>query len=191
MDRNLGATQVATSSTDYLAYGDLYQWGRASDGHQTIVWTSSATSDGAEQARKTATLSTTDTPGHDDFIITGYNPYDWRNPQNDNLWQGVSGTNNPCPSGYRLPTEAEWETERTSWSSNNSAGAFSSPLKLPVAGSLDASNNGLLIGAGFHGNYWSSTVSGTYSHHLTFYNSDAFVIGNYRVLGLSVRCLKD
>ena len=28
MDRNLGATQAATSSTDVDAYGDLYQWGR-------------------------------------------------------------------------------------------------------------------------------------------------------------------
>jgi hypothetical protein len=28
MDRNLGATQVATSSTDAAAYGDLYQWCR-------------------------------------------------------------------------------------------------------------------------------------------------------------------
>src|SRR5690554_918324 len=27
MDRNLGASQVATSSTDEAAYGDLYQWG--------------------------------------------------------------------------------------------------------------------------------------------------------------------
>jgi hypothetical protein len=34
MDRNLGATQVATSSTDAAAYGDLYQWGRGNDGHQ-------------------------------------------------------------------------------------------------------------------------------------------------------------
>ncbi|MCD4736862.1 MAG: hypothetical protein K8R53_12530, partial [Bacteroidales bacterium] len=28
LDRNLGASQVATSSTDTNAYGDLYQWGR-------------------------------------------------------------------------------------------------------------------------------------------------------------------
>lgn len=32
MDRNLGATQVATSSTDAASFGDLYQWGRANDG---------------------------------------------------------------------------------------------------------------------------------------------------------------
>jgi hypothetical protein len=34
LDRNLGATQVATSSTDAASYGDLYQWGRNTDGHQ-------------------------------------------------------------------------------------------------------------------------------------------------------------
>ena len=34
LDRNLGATQVATSCTDADSYGDLYQWGRAADGHQ-------------------------------------------------------------------------------------------------------------------------------------------------------------
>ncbi|MCX8486231.1 MAG: hypothetical protein ORN53_03470, partial [Crocinitomicaceae bacterium] len=32
MDRNLGASQVATSSNDAASYGDLYQWGRATDG---------------------------------------------------------------------------------------------------------------------------------------------------------------
>jgi hypothetical protein len=34
MDRNLGASQVANSSTDAASYGDLYQWGRRADGHQ-------------------------------------------------------------------------------------------------------------------------------------------------------------
>ena len=27
--------------------------------------------------------------------------------QNDNLWQGVNGVNNLCPSGFRLPTSTE------------------------------------------------------------------------------------
>ena len=110
MDRNLGASQVATSSTDEDAYGDLYQWGRAADGHQ--VRTSGTTT----------TLSNSDTPGHSNFILAPITPYDWRSPQNDNLWQGVSGTNNPCPSGFRLPTLAEWLAERSSWSSLNAAG---------------------------------------------------------------------
>ncbi|WP_446008965.1 hypothetical protein [Candidatus Electrothrix sp.] len=34
MDRNLGASQVATLFDDTAAYGDLYQWGRPTDGHE-------------------------------------------------------------------------------------------------------------------------------------------------------------
>ncbi len=158
MDRNLGASQVATSSTVAAAYGDLYQWGRSADGHE--IRTSGTTT----------TLATSDTPGHGNFITSGSYPYDWRNPQNDNLWQGVSGTNNPCPAGYRLPTEAEWEAERTSWSINNAAGAFASPLKLPVAG-YRSNSNGSLYSVGSFGYYWSSTVDGTYSRLLLFYRT--------------------
>ena len=34
MNKNLGALRVATSSADAAAYGDLYQWGRTTDGHE-------------------------------------------------------------------------------------------------------------------------------------------------------------
>ncbi len=179
MDRNLGASQVATSSTDAAAYGYLYQWGRATDGHQ--IRTSGTTS----------TLSNSDTPGHGNFIIVLSNPYDWRSPQNDNLWQGVSGTNNPCPSGYRLPTAAEWAAERASWSIDNTAGAFASPLKLPAAGAR-ADNNGVLFNVGISGLYWASTVDGTGARGLYFYNASADTLsGTPRGHGISVRCLKD
>ena len=122
LDRNLGATQVATSNTDAASYGDLYQWGRGTDGHQ--IRTSGTT----------VTLSTTDQPGNGNFITINGGNNDWRNPQNNDLWQGVNGVNNPCPSGYRIPTEAEWNAERLSWSTINASGAWASPLKLPMAG---------------------------------------------------------
>jgi uncharacterized protein (TIGR02145 family) len=178
MDRNLGASLAATSSTDEQSYGYLYQWGRDTDGHQ---YRNSAT---------TSTLSSSDTPGHGDFITVGSSPNDWRNPQNDNLWQGVSGTNNPCPSGYRLPTEAEWEAERQSWSSNDAAGAYASPLKLPAAG-LRSNSNGSLYSVGSFGVYWSSTVVGSHSRHLLFGSSNASMSSDDRAIGYSVRCLKE
>ena len=90
MDRNLGASQVATNSTDVASYGDLYEWGRGTDGHQIRT---SATM---------ATLSSTDQPAEGKFITINSGNYDWRSPQNDNLWQGVNGVNNPCPSGWQL-----------------------------------------------------------------------------------------
>ena len=184
MDRNLGATRVATSSTDVEAYGDLYQWGRGSDGHQSRT------------SGTTSTLSSTDVPGNANFIFAPNPPYDWRSPQNDNLWQGVNGVNNPCPTGYRIPTEAEWEAERLSWSFNTSIGAFESPLKLPMAGYRNF-HTGAIQPATL-GHYISSTVSlqqvsGAYSRRLFFYfnASDARMNDSHRASGLSVRCIKD
>jgi len=177
MDRNLGASQVATSSTDAASYGDLYQWGRGTDGHQIRT---SAT---------TATLSSTDQPGHGDFISITSGVFNWRSPQNTNLWQGVAGVNNPCPTGYRIPTETEWDAERQSWSSNTSAGAFASPLKLPVAGRR--TSTGLLALVDSIGFYWSSSVSDTFSIGLGFDGFAAVMVSNERVTGRSVRCIKD
>ena len=175
MYRNLGASQVATSSTDDLAYGDLYQWGRRADGHQ------------CRNSPTTATLSSVDQPEHGDFIIAPNNPKDWRSPQNDNLWQGVNGVNNPCPSGYRIPTEAELDAECLIWSPNNAAGAYASPLKLPMAGSRNPS--GSIFQVGTQGTYCSSTVSGLNAIFLI--SSFAFTPDNFRALGYSVRCIKD
>ena len=178
MDRNLGATQVATSSTDAAAYGDLYQWGRGADGHQVRT---SAT---------TTTLSSSDQPGNGNFIRTPSSPYDWRSPQNPNLWQGVNGDNNPCPNGYRIPTETEWNAERLSWTSNNAVGAFASPLKLPMAGYRGLSS-GSLISVGTLGFYWSNTVSSTDARLLDFSSSNASMFTDSRAIGFSVRCIKD
>ena len=117
-------------------------------------------------------------------------PYDWCNPQNDNLWQGVDGINNPCPSGFRVPTDAEWTEELQSWNSNNAAGAFASPLKLPVTGNRNYSNGSLYV-VGSIGYAWSSTVVGTSSRYLYFDGSDAFLDNGYRAIGFPVRCIKD
>jgi len=178
MDRNLGASQVATSSTDAAAYGDLYQWGRKADGHQ------------CRNSGTTSTLSTTDQPNHANFILSPNIPYDWRSPQNDNLWQGVNGTNNPCPSGYRIPTNVELDAERTSWSQNNSTGAFNSPLKLPLSGYRNNTGGSLNL-MGSYAYYWSSSVNGTNAFNLYFISGNAYISNYYRASGFSVRCLKD
>jgi uncharacterized protein (TIGR02145 family) len=178
MDRNLGATQVATSSTDAASYGDLYQWGRRADGHQ------------CRTSPTTATLSSIDQPAHDDFITINSGNLDWRSPQNANLWQGVNGVNNPCPSGYRIPTETEINAERQSWSQNTSGGAFASPLKLPNTG-YRLHSNGSLYYVGTDGIYWSSTVSGTNSRSLGFFSGNASMVDYTRAYGLSVRCIKE
>ncbi len=180
MNRNLGASRVAQSSKDELAYGDLYQWGRAADGHEK------------RNSGTRSTLSGTDQPGHGDFILAPNSPNDWRSPQNDNLWQGLNGINNPCPEYFRLPTHQEFDEELKSWISNDAEGAFSSPLRLPVTGNRHGHDgSGSLLGVGSNGHYWSNTADGTLSRNLYFSSSTARMGSNYRAFGYSVRCIKD
>jgi len=183
MDRNLDASRVATASDDAHAYGDLYQWGRYNDGHE---YRGSST---------TSTNATTSVPNGGNpwdglFITEASSPYDWLTPQDNNLWQGVSGTNNPCPSGFRIPTEAEWEAERSSWVSNDADGAFGSVLKLTVGG-YRYTSDGSLGNVGSDGTYWSSTVDGSNARYLGFTSSTTNMGFIYRAYGFSIRCIKD
>ena len=179
MDRNLGACQVAESINDAEAYGDLYQWGRGADGHEKRDPLSETIS----------TLSSIDNPGHGNFIMAPDYPWDWRQNQNHALWQGVDGTNNPCPSGFRLPTSDEWEAEITQYGASPSA-LFNSPLKLVMAG-FRWYGTGVIDEEGSEGYYWSSTVNSNYSDRLEFYGTTATVYKNFRATGYSVRCIKD
>jgi uncharacterized protein (TIGR02145 family) len=178
MDRNLGASQVASSSTDVNSYGDLYQWGRRGDGHQ------------CRNSSTTSSLSSSDQASNGNYILATVAPNDWRSPQNTNLWQGVNGVNNPCPNGYRLPTEPELEAERASWNTSNASGAFSSPLKLPASGARSY-NDGSIYLVGINGAYWSSTISSTNSRYLGFDSNLAGMDINFRAHGHSVRCIKN
>jgi hypothetical protein len=178
MDRNLGATQVATSSTDANAYGDLYQWGRRSDGHQ------------CRNSTTTSTLSSIDQPANGSFILTTSSPHDWRNPQNTNLWQGVNGVNNPCPSGYRVPTETEWNSERLTWNSNNPAGAFASQLKITLAGGRGGGGGGI-FGVTTNIHYWSSSIDANRSRELLSTGTIVGMNSVSRSQGNTVRCIKN
>jgi len=176
MDRNLGANRVAESSDDSESYGDLYQWGRFSDGHEK------------RNSTTTGTQSVGDVPNHGNFII-GYQ--DWRSTPNDELWQD-SGLNNPCPAGFRVPTEAEWKAEYQSWISPNSAGAYTSPLKQVTAGARWGSD-GSVNNEGDDGWYLATTLGGGVPYYLNFYDNGVFVGtgSSNRSLGGSIRCIKD
>jgi hypothetical protein len=192
MDRNLGASQVATSPTDVNSYGDIYQWGRAADGHEKRV---SQNYDGTSMRPTTITQT-----GAWDakFIIVpvNVNRNDWVTTQTNDAWNIGTEINpsksatDPCPNGYRLPTESELNAERLSWGSNNSGGAFSSPLKLPLAGGRGYST-GSFFNIGSVGGYWSSTISGIEAKRLDFHSSNASMEPHFRARGSSVRCIKE
>ena len=191
LDRNLGATQVATGSQDYLSYGDLYQWGRAADGHQVI---------GRDPASGTVTSENENTQASTWIANASFNAWDakfitasgdWLSAPIDNLWTGTAAENNPCPSGFRIPTNAELNQERASWTVNSAAGAINSPLKLPLAGYRNNIDGGV-SNVSSNGGYWSSTVVGTTDARLLlFSNGGASMTKSSRSLGFSVRCIKD
>lgn len=188
------ATQQATGSNDFKAYGSLFQWGRYSDGHELINWTSTTSGSGVN-GQSTVSQGLASPWTSIQFILTTID--DWRNPLNNNLWQGISGINNPCPIGYRLPTDTELDNQRLSWSNNTQTGARDSPLRLPMAGNRSSSNT-VFDFAGSRGYYWSSSVNTspyTSSDYLYIYTtsggSSSIVTSQIRKVGHSVRCIKD
>ncbi|PRB01994.1 hypothetical protein CQ046_13595 [Chryseobacterium sp. MYb7] len=189
MDRNLGANRPALSSTDHAAYGCLIQWGRLSDGHGNVTWRSSTS---ADNKPSTTTLSSTDTPNNGGlFISTTTSNGDWRSPQNNNLWQGVAGINNPCPSGFRVPTQAEINAEIGSI--NNTADAFGSVFKFPASGIVGYNVNNI-TSAGVGLNLTSSDVSttGAGRQYTNFTATTKTFVGNGgRGSGTPVRCIKN
>ncbi len=210
---NLGAED---SNKDPFAYGsgaingDLYQWGRPKDGHQSR--TSSVT----------ATLSPVDVPNHAQFIKNNTtSPYDWRSGGSKNtLWGDGStgekmtkGVNDPCPTGWKVPSLKQWQlllkegTTNVSGANDLANGVniankwvwtgngykVGGALYLPAAGirSIDGSSP---TNVGSIGYYWTSTVSGSHAWNMYFGSTSVYagyMSSSNRSLGLSVRCVAE
>ena len=180
---------MATSSTDALGYGDYYQWGRPEDGHQAQYRTNNNSS-GVTNTRSSTSVPTTSL-----WIqpIDGSN--NWYTMADNTLWTGANPATNPCPAGFRIPTQEEWSAERATWSSTNAAGGFASPLKL--------TRPGMLTGFGSGGaTYTAKDSFGQYLTQTAFNSGGALYFGieggnawfdqnYYKSHGMSVRCIKN
>jgi uncharacterized protein (TIGR02145 family) len=174
---NLGADTTLDPNTPVQGiHGDYYQWGRS-----TVV-ADASTASGA---------------------ISGWNTASAAN----GAWTDDSKTvNDPCPTGFRVPTKAQWNgvkanntVSRTgSWSDSatNFSAAISfgtsttKTLTLPAAG-FRTNYDGTLIDRGNYGFYWSSSEDDTSAWYLYFDSSISITTSNYRTYGFSVRCVSE
>ena len=125
-------------------------------------------------------------------------------PSNTSNWLP---SNDPCPPGFRVPTQAEWagvinvslnpRTNAVGGSWTAGAGNWTNGVKygpalfLPAAGSRSYSNGSLQV-RGNVGFYWSSTVSNaSNAHYMTFSSSGQNTAAPNKSDGFPVRCVAD
>ncbi|MDR3327301.1 MAG: hypothetical protein LBT04_04130, partial [Prevotellaceae bacterium] len=207
LDFNQQKTYLPTSNANPATWGDTYQWGRYRIDDTYYLRTSSAT---------TATASAFDANGQPtavgavNYFIKGNPTYgnDWRTTPNDALWQDNTTKNNPCPAGWRMPSETLFKQlidatdNQWVWSNSNTKGYevhpeggifASSPMTLYLTATnrrgTDGSFADLYNGYGY---YWTTTpvTSSTSARVLEFTSAIAPKMSNLaRSTGTAVRCV--
>ncbi|CAK7049056.1 MAG: hypothetical protein PARBA_01712 [Parabacteroides sp.] len=184
---NCGASRVAQAGDGkngtVAGTGNIYQWGRYE-----------ATNHGGPTANG-PTGSTR--PGNNTFYKAPNDPYNWLNRTDNSLWNGSSkGANDPCPSGYRVPTDSELMSIGNATSYDDSgfkvnAESGCPQLILPAAG-YRGSSYGSSNFQGSYGYYWSSSVpsGNTYARYVYFNSATFYQDTLRRAYGFSVRCLR-
>ncbi|MDE7355783.1 MAG: hypothetical protein K2N21_03310 [Rikenellaceae bacterium] len=111
----------------------------------------------------------------------------------------------PCPDGYRLPTNTEFQNLINSstvsrgggWSSSDYGyikfTSGSNSVEFPAVGGRYTDSSGTLTNAGTNGFYWSSVTyasSTDTAYYLWFYSSNLNVSSVNKRGGHSVRCVR-
>jgi hypothetical protein len=145
----------------------------------------------------------------DAYTSTGaISPWNQDNAANDAWLDGSKGTEDPCPTGFKVSTVAQWQgvianntvsrTSNNSWEMGDSnfgsaihfgSNTIPKKLTLPAAGSR-SSSNGELRSRGRSGYVWTTSVTaGIYRSIFLFGASQVAVAGGTLTSGYSVRCV--
>jgi uncharacterized protein (TIGR02145 family) len=200
MSHNLGAdTSLDPHEPVVGLQGGYVQWGKPGPAN----WVGAA-NDGVNGFVAAPTASAANDAAISDWSQTAAAERSWNVDENNPI---KVTANDPCPTGYRVPTLNEWTAVNT----NNTAsrtGTFGSSatnygtalhfgpnantklLTLPAAG-YRIETNGALSNRGSIGYYWSSTESGSFAYYLGFNSSGVDPYFSLRTGGFSVRCIAE
>jgi len=182
LDRNLGASQVCTSINDTECYGNYYQWGRNTDGHEK--------SNSIMESAQATDINNSGTDFIEFSFVTGdWTTLDVNGSLRSSNWNKTDGTA-VCPLGYRVPTIIELEAETINNGVNINSDAYNNFLKLPSAGYRYAVD-GTFIVQGERGYIWSSSDQSPYASIIYYDATQSYSSHEYRANGLNVRCIKD
>jgi len=143
----------------------------------------------------------------DTTSVEPISPWNTDSAANGAWADGSKTATDPCPAGFRVPTNAQWaavianntRSSTGSWAAGtaNFGSAIhwgpnesTKNLTLPAAGYRSASN-GALDYRGTGGTYWSSTELGAFAYALFFFSSNALTSSGLRTNGFSVRCVSE
>lgn len=186
LDRNLGASRVCQSIDDEACFGDYYQWGRGTDGHEKNT---------------SITQTTQESSVTNSGINLVVNHNDWVSPTIDDdgslrktTWSLANGSS-VCPSGFRVPTISELDSETGGIGDRNASTIFAGVLKLPLTG-YRAINDGSITSKGTQGNYWSKEHNDTTDEYAKSYvfNETAIAAVPYviqRSYAFPLRCIQN
>lgn len=192
LDRNIGASQTCTSMTDTNCYGDYYQWGRNTDGHE-------------KSTSSTSITQATDINNAGNSFITSVSSYqDWTSTDSNLTqraanWATIDGSS-VCPVGYKVPTEIEVKAETSDltgiYTVSNTTDLFNGFLSFPAAG-YRTKNAGNISGIGTIISIATTSLGISSDSIKTFDtsgNSAAIYVNAGRnsdiLYGITVRCIK-
>ena len=130
------------------------------------------------------------------FYQWNRNRIDWTLGWNGNDAATWEAANDPCPYGWRVPTNAELislKNAGSTWGTRNGVngrffGTAPNQIFLPAAGHLTW-QSGTLSGVAITGNYWSSSLSSVMVLGMSFRQEFVSQLYTNRAAGMSVRCV--
>jgi uncharacterized protein (TIGR02145 family) len=211
LDRNLGAKMVCNKSRDEFGtyseyknnqekcFGDYYQWGRLTDGHEKIISETTTT--------QALSINGLDTKFIKYTSIAGGTTFDWLSNSidddgsNRSLQWSYTTASLMCPNGFRVPTFNEIAQETVYYDgiedisqgkvkTLSTQSAFDNFLKLPI--SKTRLFNGILS-SNETASLWTNSLSSSnalYINYLTTYQPNTYTSSG-KSYGMNIRCIKN